>query len=120
MLEAFSDFSAFDGIEFAQDAYAVYHALEAESYTGNLVTNIFAGNTVNSERAFLTGMSTQYNWRGSTNSYVWYFKDQGYETWGDHPCYQWFYNRQNVNTYLGFDSYRFVENYYVLVWYKKS
>lgn len=113
MLEAFSDFSSFDGIEFAQDAYAVYHALEAESYTGNLVTNIFAGNTVNSERAFLTGMSTQYNWRGSTNSYVWYFKDQGYETWGDHPCYQWFYNRQNVNTYLGFDSYRFVENYYV-------
>lgn len=113
MLEAFSDFSSFDGIEFAQDAYVVYHALEAESYTGNLVTNIFAGNTVNSERAFLTGMSTQYNWRGSTNSYVWYFKDQGYETWGDHPCYQWFYNRQNVNTYLGFDSYRFVENYYV-------
>ncbi len=113
MLEAFSDFSDFDSIEFNQDVYAVYHALEDESYTGSLVTNIFAGGTVNTERAFLTGMSTQYNWRSDTSSYVWYFKNQGYQTSGDHPCYQWFYNRQNVNSYLGFDSYRFVENYYV-------
>lgn len=112
MLEAFSDFSGFDSIEFTQDAYALYHALESESYTGNLVTNIFAGGTVNTERAFLTGISTQFNWRGSASSYPWYFKTQGYETSGDHPCYDWFYNRKNVNTYLGFDDYRFVENYY--------
>ena len=112
MLEAFSDFSGFEGIEFTQDVYALYHELEAESYTGDLVTNIFAGGTVNTERAFLTGMSTQYNWRSAVDSYVRYFKSQGYETSGDHPCYQWFYNRLNVNSYLGFDSYRFVENYY--------
>ena len=112
MLESFADISGFEGLELAQDVYAEYHALEAESYSGTLVTNIFAGNTVNSERAFLTGMSTQYNWRQRVNSYVWYLKSQGYECWGDHPCYQWFYNRRNVNDYLGFDSYRFVENYY--------
>lgn len=112
MLEAFVDFSAFESIEFNQDVYDIYHTLEEESYTGNLVTNIFAGGTVNSERAFLTGISTQFNWRSSANSYPWYFKSQGYETSGDHPCYDWFYNRKNINTYLGFDNYRFVENYY--------
>ena len=112
MLEAFADFSDFEGIEFTGDPYAVYHALEEESYTGNLVNNIFAGGTINTERAFLTGYSTLYNWRSAVPSYPWYFKSQGYETSGDHPCYDWFYNRKNVSEYLGFDSYRFVENYY--------
>ena len=113
MLEAFADFSVYDQIQFRQDVYSVYHALEAESYTGNLVTNIFAGGTVDTERAFLTGMApSDINFRANTSSYAWYLKSQGYRTSGDHPCFAWFYNRQNVNEYLGFDSYRFVENYY--------
>lgn len=113
MLEAFNDFSVFDQIEMQQDLYAFYHALEAESYTGNLVTNIFAGGTVDTERAFLTGMApSDTNYRSDTSSYVWYLKNQGYATFGDHPCLQWFYNRVNVNSYLGFDWYRFTENHY--------
>ena len=114
MLEAFADFSVYDRIEFQQDVYAIYHELEAESYSGALLDNIFAGGTVNTERAFLTGESSvvDYNHRSKTSSYVWYLKSQGYQTSGDHPCYAWFYNRRNINTYLGFDSYRFVENYY--------
>ena len=43
---------------------------------------------------------------------MWYLKSQGYQTSGDHPSNQWFYNRSNVNSYLGFDSYRFLETYY--------
>ena len=113
MLEAFADFSGFEGIEFAQDIYARYHALEAESYTGSLLTNIFAGGTVDTERAFLTGMGPKdVNYRSNTSSYVWYLKDQGYQTFGGHPCNNWFYNRMNVNGYLGFDEYRFSEDYY--------
>lgn len=113
MLEAFTDFSQFEQIEFQQDVYAQYHALEAESYTGNLLTNIFAGGTVDTERAFLTGMApSDINYRGNTSSYVWYFKNQGYQTSGDHPCNNWFYNRQNINAYLGFDRYRFSEDHY--------
>lgn len=113
MLEAFTDFSAFEGIEFAKDVYAQYHALEAESYTGNLLTNIFAGGTVDTERAFLTGMGPKnIDYRANTSSYVWYLKDQGYQTFGGHPCNNWFYNRQNINRYLGFDEYRFAEDYY--------
>lgn len=113
MLEAFADFSEFEQIEFQQDVYAQYHALEAESYTGHLLTNIFAGGTVDTERAFLTGMApNDINYRGNTSSYVWYLKSQGYQTSGDHPCNNWFYNRQNINAYLGFDRYRFSEDHY--------
>ena len=113
MLEAFADFSGFEQIEFRQDVYAQYHALEEESYTGSLLTNIFAGGTVDTERAFLTGMAPDdINYRSNTSSYVWYLKSQGYQTSGDHPCNNWFYNRVNVNSYLGFDEYRFTEDHY--------
>ena len=113
MLEAFADFSAYESIEFQQDVYAVYHDLEAESYTGNLLTNIFAGGTVDTERAFLTGIApSDINYRSNTSSYVWYLKSQGYQTSGDHPSNSWFYNRVNINSYLGFDRYRFAEDHY--------
>ncbi len=113
MLEAFADFSGFEEIEFQHDVYAGWHALEEESYSGTLMTNIFAGGTVNTERGFLTGdPSGMYDFRTDTDSYVWYLKSQGYRTSGDHPCFQWFYNRENVNPYLGFDQYRYVENFY--------
>lgn len=111
-LEAFADFSRFKGVEGIdwEAAYAVYHELEAESYTGNLVTNIFAGGTVNTERAFLTGYADQWNYRTNTNSYGWYFGSQGYTVEGSHPSYEWFYNRRNVNAYLGLPAYYYYEN----------
>lgn len=111
-LEAFADFSRFEDVEGIdwEAAYSVYHQLEAESYTGNLVTNIFAGGTVNTERAFLTGYADQWNYRTNTNSYGWYFGSQGYVVEGSHPSYEWFYNRRNVNGYLGLPTYYFYEN----------
>lgn len=111
-LEAFADFSRFENVEGIdwEAAYSVYHTLEAESYTGNLVTNIFAGGTVNTERAFLTGFADQWNYRANTNSYGWYFSSQGYAAEGSHPSYEWFYNRRNVNGYLGLPTYYFYEN----------
>ena len=112
MLEAYSDFSRFDidGVDFS--AYDLYHALEEESYTGTLITNIFAGGTIDSERAFLTGYPTVPEMRSNIPSYVWYLRSQGYTAEGSHPCYEWFYNRQNVNEYLGFENYYFMENHY--------
>ena len=110
MLEAYNDFTRFGQPQMAQDVYKVWHDLEAEGYCGNLMTNIFAGGTIDSERCFLTGYSTLNNFRKNTNSYPWYFRSQGYKVEGMHPCYQWFYNRLNVNRYLGFENYYFVEN----------
>ena len=115
MLEAFCDLTDFEplaeqpGVE---QVYAPWHALEEQSVSGDLLTNIFAGGTVDTEWAFLTGYSRHEDFRGPTDSYVWYFRDQGYATFGSHPGYGWFYNRQNVNEYLGFEEYWFTENHY--------
>ena len=112
MLEAFNDLSRFDAVEADPSVYEKYHQLEAESYTGNMIANIFAGGTVDSERCFLTGLSDLGTFRSLTNAYPWYFQTQGYYTTGAHPCFAWFYNRQNINRNLGFEDYWFVENYF--------
>lgn len=111
-LEAFNDLERLGITGIAPEVYEKYHALEAESYTGNLITNIFAGGTVRTERAFLTGDVTLEDFRRDTGSYVWYFKDQGYHTEGIHPYHDYYYNRKNVNSYLGFDQYWFFQNRY--------
>lgn len=112
MLEAFNDFSKYLEIPFIQDPYGPFHALEEESVSGNLVTNIFAGGTVATERSFVTGYADLGSFRSPTESYAWYMKDQGYTTTGSHPCYNWFYNRVNIDPNLGFDSYLFYEEHY--------
>ncbi len=112
MLEAYNDFTRFGTVDLAADVYEVWHDLEAEGYSGSLLTNIFAGGTIDTERCFLTGYSNLINFRTATNAYPWYFQSQGYTVEGMHPCYDWFYNRQNVNAYLGFSNYYFVENYF--------
>lgn len=111
-LEAYNDFTKFGVPELNPTVYEEFHALEAEGYTGNLVTNIFAGGTVDTERCFLTGYSRLGSFRSASNSYVRYFKDQGYTTDGSHTCYAWFYNRLNINENLGFDNYYFLEDHY--------
>lgn len=113
MLEAFCDLTDFPALADkpqVQEVYQAWHQLEEQSVSGNLLTNIFAGGTVDSEWCFLTGYSRYDQFRSPTQSYVWYFLDQGYETTFHHPGYGWFYNRQNVNEYLGFQESLFTDN----------
>ena len=115
MLEAFCDLTDFPALaeqEGVQEVYAPWHALEEESVSGDLLTNIFAGGTVDTEWCFLTGYSQYEEFRNDVDSYVWYFDWQGYQTRGGHPGFGWFYNRQNVNQFLGFQEYWFTENHY--------
>ena len=115
MLEAFCDLTDFQALaeqEGVAQVYAPWHALEEQSVSGDLLTNIFAGGTVDSEWGFLTGYSVHDEFRRDTDSYVWYLRGQGYQTFGSHPGFGWFYNRQNVNDYLGFEEYWFTENHY--------
>lgn len=111
-LEAYNDFTKFGTPELNPEVYETFHKLESEGYTGNLVTNIFAGGTIDTERCFLTGYSSLGSFRSPSNSYAWYFRDQGYYATGSHSCYAWFYNRENINANLGLEDYKFVENYY--------
>lgn len=112
MLEAFQDFSKYDQIQFEKNPYEIWDGIKEESVSGELVTNIFAGGTIDTERSFMTGYSVLPNFRKNVPSYIRYFSEQGYYVEGSHPGYDWFYNRKNVNEYLGFDTYHFFENYY--------
>lgn len=109
MREAYADFSRYGVSGLDCGGYDAYHALEAESYTGNLVTNIFAGGTVDTERCFISGNYVLRDFENASNSYAWYMRDQGYTVEGSHPFYDWYYNRKNVNYYLGFERYRFLQ-----------
>ena len=111
-LEAFSDLRTLGVPDIAEDAYAAYDQLREESLHGALIANVFAGGTVNTERCFLTGCSYLADYRRPSGSYVWYLDGQGYTTLGSHPHHQSFYNRVNINRYLGFSDYWFYENHY--------
>ena len=119
--EAYSDLSLVEGIEGIDfSVYDTYHSILDESYSGRLFTNIFAGGTIDSERTMMTGSYNIKNYRKDTNSYVRYMIDQGYATEGSHPCYNWFYNRENINRYIGFENYHYVENRYGDIVYDKA
>ena len=105
MLEAYCDLSVYENVGAGDiDPYEFFHALQQESYHGNLVTNIFAGGTIDTERCFISGSNRMYEYRSPADSYVRYFADMGYRTEFCHPGYDWFYNRRNVAEYLGFGS----------------
>lgn len=111
-LEAFADLSKLTDRITGADPYAEYHAIEAESYHGRLVPNVFAGGTIDTERCVLTGFSALENFRRPSWSYARYFAEQGYTVEGAHAGYEAFYNRLNVNENLGIPGYRFIEGYY--------
>lgn len=115
MLEAYCDLSLYDGINFSVDPYENFHKLQSDSYYGNLYTNIFAAGTVATERSFLTGYNNPEMDAVDTESYVRYFKSQGYYTEAMHPCYGWFYDRRNVNEGLGFDNFDYYENAFSMI-----
>ena len=111
-LEAFADLSTVMDQITGVDPYAEFHALQAESYHGTLIPNVFAGGTIDTERCVLTGFSALEEFRRPSWSYARYFLDQGYIVEGAHAGYEAFYNWVNVNENLGIPSYRFVEGYY--------
>ncbi len=111
-LEAFADLSGLTDCITGADPYTDYHAILAESYHGQLLPNVFAGGTIDTERCVLTGFSALENFRRPSWSYARYFAGQGYTIEGAHAGYQQFYNRRNVNENLGIPNYRFIEEYY--------
>lgn len=115
MLEGFNDLTQFADIELREDKkspYKPFHDFEKVSYTGRLITNIFAAGTVDTERGHVTGMTDYGDLRHNAWSYARYFQSQGYITQGSHPSNDWFYNRKNINAHLGFEDYYFLENHY--------
>lgn len=121
MLEAFSDLSELESPYLAsnrplQAIYEKWHSIEAMGYSGDMISNGFAGGTAHMEWEFLTGVSAYYPFAQGDmelkNTYVKYFSENGYETHFFHPHIQSFYNRFLVNPKIGFDASKFWENGY--------
>jgi len=111
MLEAYVDLSRFGVLEFEVDVFGPLHRLQTEAVYGNLVTNVFAGGTIDTERLFLTGNTHLTNFRVPVNSFVHYLRNQGFHTEGLHVGDSWFYDRVLINRFLGFDEYFFLEDF---------
>lgn len=112
MMEAFNDFSKYPQLQIDPSVYAGLKTVQSQSISGHLVTNIFAGGTIDTERKTLTGYSKLQSFNHNTDSFAWYLKKQGYQTQALHPMYGWFYNRKNVDPVLGISDFKYMENYY--------
>lgn len=111
-LEAYNDLRNLGVKNIDKSVYEAYDKILENSISGRLVTNIFAGGTVDTERCVMTGDYKLENFRAPTGSYVRYMKSLGYQVEGAHPCYNYFYNRININEHIGFDKYYYFEDRY--------
>ena len=111
MLEAFCDLSEYESLVFETDIYARWHELQNEAISGRLVTNIFAGGTIDTERLFLMGETMLRPINNKTQSYLYYLREQGYYTEGFHPGDRWYYDRENVHRDIGFEKYYFLDDF---------
>ena len=111
-LESFTDLEAMGLRDVAPETYQVLRALQAESITGTMVANVIGGGTIDTERCLLSGSYGMMDYTGDAPSYVRYLNSQGYFSTGSHPNRADFYNRLNINRYLGFDEYLFTDNHY--------
>lgn len=111
MLEAYTDLTVFENLTIRDDVYAPMHELRDECIHGNIISNVFGGGTINTERGFLTGYTESEDYSSATNSYLYFLREQGYYTEGFHTGDDWFYNRENVEKYLGMENYYFLQDY---------
>ena len=111
-LESFSDLEKI-GIEgIIPETYSLYRELEKESYSGDLITNVIGGGTVNTERTFLTGSSQLFEYTAPAYSHVWYLRNQGFKAVTSHPYNGRFYSRESITRRLGFEEFWNSENHY--------
>lgn len=116
MGEAFLDFDRIPNVRFSAgaDPLANYHDIISNAYHGKIVTSVFGGGTGSTEFSFLAGHSTtllpsgitpyKTHIRNAQYSLARFFSGNGYSTTAYHPGYAWFYNRQNVYRFFGFDN----------------
>jgi phosphoglycerol transferase MdoB-like AlkP superfamily enzyme len=103
------DFDGFEG-----NPIAFYNELKEESIHGYIIAPGFGGGTADTEFDILLGINTR-NFRGvpysnllvtrPMDSVASVLKGIGYDNLVLHPGFSWFYNRNNVMPYIGFDKF---------------
>lgn len=124
MCEAFCDITNNDVFLYDEenDPLKNYNALSASEgvISGHIVVpNVNAG-TANTEFDVMTGVQTKqladgsipfFSIRKETSSIAGVLSDEGYASMFTHPGRAWYYNRQNVYDYFGFDELYFADAY---------
>jgi phosphoglycerol transferase MdoB-like AlkP superfamily enzyme len=115
MSESFWDIKKIPSIKFKNDPIKTYRGLVKKGNSINLVSPTFGGNTCDAEFEVLTGMSNRYFPTGaraysqyihrSTPSMVSVLKENGYSTTAIHTFQKWFWNRNNIYRYFGFENF---------------
>ena len=113
MSESFWDITRVRELGFSEEIFPTYRELQKTAVTGELLTNVYNGGTVNSEFEALTGFSVAYLppeympyqrcMRPNFFSINSYLKSEGYESLAIHPFEKTNYNRNTAYEYLGFD-----------------
>lgn len=117
MSESYWDLTKLNGITFSKDVAENVHKYQK----GLLAPPAIGGGTANTEFEALTGMSLYfmspgiiaYNayLRTETPSIASVFRDNGYSTTAIHPNGGWFYNRDKVYNYFGFEKFYDVSSF---------
>ncbi len=120
--EGFSDIALSEAFDFEgyTDPLKNYKKIKEESIQGHIVAPNFGGGTADTEFDIFTGINTRdfreipYSYMAVTKemkSIVSIFNELGYNTQAIHPGYPWFYNRQNVFNYLGFNDFTSINQF---------
>lgn len=121
MNEAFWDPTLMTDVAFSEDPLPTIHQLQKETTSGYLLSPQIGGGTSNVEFEVLTGQSMSFLPNGSIPyqqyihkslpSLASYYADQGYKSIALHSYVSYFYNRENVYNYFGFESFKSAENF---------
>lgn len=110
-LESYADLGKFyDLSESEVDPYFNFNKLKEDSYSGELIVDVFGGGTIETERSSMSGYRNLGRFQKETETFVQYFKRNGYATEYMHPFFKYFYARGQITPNLGFDSYLFADD----------
>ena len=122
MGEAFSEFSLSPHFDFTgyTDPLYNYKQIKEGSYYGQIVVPNIGGGTADTEFDVMSGLSTRHL-RGAPfafrligsefDSIAHQLSKLGYNNEFIHPGHNWFYNRQNVYSYMGFNRLVFLDEF---------
>lgn len=115
MNEAFSDLSVRGKFETNEDYMPFIHSLTENTIKSDMFVSVKGGNTANTEYEFLTSDTMAFLPSGSVAYQQFvrhpmpalpnYLKSLGYKTTAIHPYNSKGWNRENVYSYFGFDTY---------------
>lgn len=115
MNEAFWSPSKMKGIQFSKSPTLNINKLKENSIYGDLESPTFGGGTANTEYELLTGNSAHFfnpgymvypnEIKGPIMALPSILRNQGYTTKAIHPFKNWYWNRQKVYNYMGFNEF---------------